>query len=111
MRSLLMKNKRGQVLNAVGSTVIGFMALIFIIFGTLFGIAVLNPGSFFTSGSAEQNAVGNLTTNLTSGVAEFSKQVPTIFKVLAVVLVLSGIALLILYVRRGAGTGGATGGL
>ena len=111
MRSLLIKNKRGQVLNAVSSTVVGFMGLIFIIFGVLFGIAVLNPGSFFTAGSSEALAVGNLTTNLTSGVAEFSKQIPTIFKVLAVVLVLSGIALLILYVRRGAGTGGSSGGL
>lgn len=108
------KNKKGQVVNTVNGTVLGFLVLIFLIFAVLFGISALNPSSFFTAGSAEANAVGNLSTNLTSGVGTFGSYIPTILKVLGVVMVLAGIALLIIYVARmraigQAGGGGGTG--
>lgn len=110
MMKLRKMDKKGQLLDTVGGTVLGFMVLIFIIFGVLFGIAVLNPSSFFTANSADANAVGNLTTNLTSGVGEFGKQIPNVFKILAVILVLGGIVLLIFYIRRMQNVGGSTQG-
>lgn len=109
MRSLFSKakdkaaksmGKRGQVLNTVNSTVFGVMFLIFLVFAVLFAIATLNPSSFFTANSAEANATANLTGSLTEGVAEIGYQIPTLFKVLAVVLILGAIVLLILYIGR-----------
>ena len=105
----MFKNKKGQTLNIITGTIIGFMILIFMIFAVLFGIAKLNPSSFFTAGGADALAMTNLQQNLTSGVGQFGGYIPTIFVVLAVVLVLSAIVLLVLYVRRmqdGTGSGG-----
>jgi uncharacterized protein with PQ loop repeat len=107
----ILKNKRGQTLNIISATIIGFVVLIFLIFAVLFGISALNPSSFFTAGSTEAIAVGNLTTNLTKGVGDFGTYIPTIMKVLAIVLVLSAIVLLIFYVRRMQGAGGGSAGL
>ena len=104
----ILKNKKGQTIELVGGTLLGFMVLIFTIFAVLYGISALNPGSFFTTGSANQNATNALTANLTDGVSQFSGKIPTVFVVLAVVLVLSAIAVLILYVRRMAGGSAAT---
>ena len=111
MRSILSliarKNKRGQTLDLISSTVVGFLVLIFVIFAVLFGISALNPSSFFAAGSANANATNTLTSNLTTGVSQFGQYIPTVMIVLGVVLVMSAIVLLILYIRR---TQGATGG-
>lgn len=101
-------NKKGQVIELIGGTVMGLMGLIFLIFAVLFAISALNPSTFFTTGSASANATNQLTNNLTSGVASFGQYIPTIFLVLGVVMVLAGILVLILYVKRmqGSGLGG-----
>ena len=106
-------NKKGQVINLVGSTVIGIMVLIFLVFAVLFGVSALNPGSFFTAGGADQNATNNLRGNLTYGVSQFGQYIPTAMLVLGVVFALSAILVLILYVRRmqGSATGETAGGL
>lgn len=111
MRNLIKKNKKGQIVNTISSTTLGIMVMIFIIFAVLFGVATLNPSSFFTALSDEANATGYLTANLTEGTAELGGQLPNVFKILAVVLVLAGIVLLILYISRmrqvgGGGSGG-----
>lgn len=104
------RNKKGQVINTVSSTVFGVMFLIFIIFAVLFAIATLNPSTFFTSGSAEANATAALSSNLTEGVNQFGVQIPTVFKVLAVVMILAAIVLLILYIGRMRQIGGGNQG-
>lgn len=101
------KNKKGQIVNTTSGTVLGIMVLIFIIFAVLFGIATLNPSSFFTANSAEANATSHLTANTTEGVSQFGAQIPNVFKILAVVLVLGGIVLLVFYIRRMQQVGGA----
>lgn len=106
MRYLVPKSKKGQIVSTISGTTLSIMTLIFIIFAVLFGVATLNPGSFFTAASAEQNATNQLTGNLTSGVAQFGGQIPNVFKILAVVLVLGGIVLLVLYIRRMQAVGG-----
>ena len=109
MKSLSRRmSKKGQVLNAVSGLVIGIMVLIFTIFAVLYGIAKLNPSSFFTTGSADANATALLTANLTSGVGQFAGYIPTILVILGVVLAISGIVILVAYVRR-MGGGGAGG--
>lgn len=104
-------NKKGQTLDLISGTVVGFLVLIFVIFAVLFGISALNPASFFTTGSANANATNQLTSNLTDGVAQFAKYIPTVMIVLGVVLVISAVVLLILYVRRTQGSVGGGGGL
>lgn len=105
----LMKDKKGQIVSTISGTTLGLMVLIFIVFAVLFGIATLNPSSFFTASSAEANATNSLTANLTSSVSQFGGQLPNIFKILAVVLVLGGIVLLVLYIRRMQQVGGGGG--
>lgn len=108
MKSIL-KNKKGQTVELIGGTVLAFMVLIFTIFAVLYGVSALNPASFFTTGSSDYNATLNLQRNLTDGVGtQFAGKIPTVFVVLAVVLVLSAIAVLILYVRRMAGGNSAS---
>ena len=104
-------NRKGQTLDLISGTVVGFLVLIFVIFAVLFGISALNPSSFFTAGSASANATTQLTNNLTDGVSQFAKYIPTVFIVLGVVLVMSAIVLLILYIRRTQGATGGQGGL
>jgi Na+-transporting methylmalonyl-CoA/oxaloacetate decarboxylase gamma subunit len=101
------RNKKGQMLELIGGTVVGLMVLIFTIFAVLYGISALNPSSFFTAGSASANATTSLQNNLTQGVGSFGSYIPTVLLVLGVVLVLAAIAILIVYVRRmqGGGTG------
>lgn len=109
MKRIEIKNKRGQIVSTISGTVLSIMVLIFIIFAVLFGIATLNPGAFFTANSAEANATSALTANLTQGVSQFGGQLPNLFKILAVVLVLGGIVLLVLYIRRMQAVGGSSG--
>jgi len=107
----IMRNKKGQTVNLIAGTVVSFMVLIFIIFAVLYGVSTLNPASFFTSNSAEANATGQLTGNLTTGVASFGARIPTVLTILGVVLALSAIVLLIFFVRRMQGSAGGGGGL
>ena len=94
----------------VGGMVLGVMVLVFLVFAVLYGIGVLNPASFFTD-DISKNATSNLQNNLTSGISSFAGQIPTVFKILAVVLALSAIVILIVYVRRMQGGGMQSGGL
>ena len=103
-------NKKGQVVDLVGGTILGVLTLTFLIFAVLFAISALNPGSFFTSGSANQNATNALTANVTYGVGQFGQYIPTVMLVLGVVFVLAGILILIIYVRR-MQSGGSAGTL
>ena len=104
-------NKRGQTIELTSGTVIAFMALILTMFAVLYGVAVLNPAGFFTTGSANANATNNMVGNLTDGASQFAGFIPTTMKVLAVVIVLSAIVFLIVFVRRMQGTTGGQGGL
>lgn len=106
LSKIVPQNKKGQIVSTISGTTLSIMVLIFIIFAVLFGIATLNPAGFFTANSAEANATGYLTGNLTDGVSQFGAQIPNVFKILAVVLVLGGIVLLVLYIRRMQAVGG-----
>jgi len=103
-------NKKGQTLDMVGGMVLGVMVLIFLVFAVLYGISALSPSTMFTD-DASKNATANLELNLTSGISLFAAQIPTVFKILAVVLALSAIVILIVYVRRMQGGGMQGGGL
>lgn len=103
--------KRGQLVGTTTNTVVAIMIFIFIVFAVLFAIATLNPASFFTAGSASANATTALQDNTTSLVSNVSNQLPTVGKVLGIVLILGVIALLIVIILRFRGTGGGDGSL
>lgn len=92
-------SKKGN-LGVAQNTVVGVMILIFIVFVVLFAISTLNPSSFFTANSDEANATSDLVSNLTSGVGEVGKQLPTAFKVIGVVLILGFIFILYAYIKN-----------
>lgn len=102
-------NKKGQVIDTISNTALGIMTLFFIIFAVLFGIAALNVSTFFGAGTLEQNVTQQAQANITTGVGNVTSYVPTVFTVLGVVLAIAGVFLLILYVRRLQGGGGAGG--
>lgn len=102
-------NKKGQIVNTVSATVVGLVILIFIIFAVLFGVATLDPSSFFTAGSGEANATEDLQSNLTTGVSNFGQRIPTVLTILGVVFALAGILLLVAYVVRMRSVGGREG--
>jgi len=110
MKSLSRISKRGQTLELVSGTTLGFLTLIVLMFSVLYAVSVLNPSSFFTAASANANSTNALTQNLTQGVGSFGSYIPTVFLVLGVVLVLSIIFVLIVYVRR-MGGGSSSGAL
>lgn len=102
--------KRGQVIDLVSGTILGVLGLVLIIFVVLFALSALNPASFFSAGSASANATTNLQNNVTYGVGQFGQYIPTVMLVLGVVFVLSGLLVLVLYIRR-MQIGGQGGGL
>lgn len=93
-------NKRGQIIDSVTNIVLGIVVLIFIVFAVLYGIATLNPGSFFSAGSASQNTTNQAVSNFTTGIGNFFNTLPAAFSILGVVLILGFITLLIVIVYR-----------
>lgn len=95
----LIKNKRGQMQVASGflTALAGFVIGVIIV---LLVIGTLVDGSFFTSTSDEQGALNNISSNVTSGVNTIAAKLPTAFTVIAIVVVLSIIAILWLVWQR-----------
>lgn len=103
------KEKKGQTINLVSGSVIAFMALIFTIVIVLFAVSTLSGIGFFDAGSAEETAVNNTLGNFTSGIELFVSNVPTVFLVFGILLIVAVLVLLLLYIRRtqlGSGGGG-----
>ena len=99
MRSIL-SNKKGQMsgsnpLGLVIGLVVGICFLIFIYFALQFGITILNPSGFFAVGSASANSTNDIQNNLTNGVSLFAGYLPTIFKIIALVVILGFLGLMI----------------
>lgn len=106
MKNLLM-NKKGQF-QLASSVVWGVVGFALAIIVGLIVIGLLVNGNFFTAGSAEQQSIGNLSTNVTAGVNTVVAKFGTIFTVVSMVIVLAIIGLLIVVVRKY--MGGSSGG-
>jgi len=92
-----MKNKKGQSIGGIVAGVIGLVILITIGFVTL---GILSDSGLLTTGSAGAGAVSNLTSNLTSGVANVAVKIPTIFTIAVAVLLLGLIVYLVQRARQ-----------
>lgn len=99
MKTLLEFNKRGQL--QIASTLIwGIVGFVLAVIVGMIVIGLLVGGNFFTSTSPEQLAIGNLSSNVTAGVNTIGTKFPTMFTVVAMVVILAIIGLLILVVRK-----------
>ena len=98
-------NNRGQAIEVTGKTMIALLVLVVTVVAVLLALSALNPGSFFTSGSAERNNTIALQANTTQLVGNFSQQIPVLGTILGIVLILGFIGLLIFIVRRFASSG------
>lgn len=107
----ILEQKKGQVIQTVTGVAVGLFTLILVVFVILLAIGSLNPSSFFGSTSQAHIAINGSVDNLTSGFTEFTKQIPTVFKVLGVVLILGALAILILIVTRFRSQAGGGGSL
>lgn len=93
-------NKRGQIINTASGTIIGIVIFLLIVFASLYGIAQLNPSSFFTAGSNSANATQAIQDNLTLMISAFSQRLVVVGTILGVVLVLGVLGLLLFVVLR-----------
>lgn len=93
-------SKKGQTLSLVMGIIGSIFVSIFIVFAYLYGISALNPGAFFAAGSENQNLTNGMVTNFTAGIQIFFATLPTAFKVLGIVFILTFIGLLIVVVTR-----------
>ena len=100
---LKQRNKKGGV---VTGTVFGIGGLIIGVIVILVIVSTLSNANLLTSGSDEDNAVGNMTANFTSGINEVSAKLPTILLIVAVVFLFGALVLLV----RQAGLMGIGGG-
>lgn len=108
--------KKGQIIQTVTGVAVGLFTLVLVVFVILLAIGSLNPSSFFGSGNSSDPgkahaAINSSINNLTSGFTEFTRQIPTVFKVLGVVLILGALAILILIVTRFRSQAGGGGSL
>jgi len=103
----ILKSKKGQFQLAGGIvwSIVGFALAIIV---GLIVLGLLVNGGFFTAADASDNVLTNLSANVTSGLTAVVAKLPTIFTVVAMVVVLAIIGLLIVVVRK-FGFGGGSG--
>ena len=114
-RVISMKEDRNKGNVQLATTaLIGLVVFLFVVFSALYGISVLNPTSFFTAGSNSANATLALQDNTTAMVSNFSQQIPTVGKILGVILILGIIGVMIAVIlmfaaraRQATGSGGS----
>lgn len=104
-----MKNlkKRGITGGVITALVLGVVGLVIVIMIALFIIATLINTNILTG--AQLAAVNNLSGNFTSGVNNISAQLPVVFSIAAVVLILATVGFLWFFFRKmnlGSGAGG-----
>lgn len=103
----ILKGKKGQF-QLAGATVWSIVGFCLAIIVALIVLGLLVNGNFFTSTSAEQGLLGNISSNVTGGLHTVIAKLPTIFTVLAMVIVLAIIGLLIVVVRKFGFGGGSS---
>lgn len=95
-------NKAGQTIGLATGTIVSLIIMIFIVFACLFGVAILNPPSFFPRGAGTLNvtndAVQALQDNTTQVIGNFSQRLPVLGTILGVVLLLSVIGILVVVI-------------
>ena len=99
-KSMIRTNRKGQVIDSVTGTIVSVFVTFLIIFALLYGISVLNPSTFFTASSLAQNVTTQFQNNATQLAGNFGQQLPVVGTIFGVVLIMSVLAIFVLYVLR-----------
>lgn len=96
--------KRGVLgLDTVKSVLIALLMLAVIAIAVFLALSSLQSAGIFTTKSASDNATTYIISNITEGSGNFFKQIPTIFTLLGVVVLILIIAIVIVAVSRFSG--------
>jgi len=104
----MLKNKKGQSGGLITALVFGVASLIIGIIIAFVIINTLTDANLVSKTTAAGRAVGNLSTNFTSGINQISSKIPTVLLVAAIVLILGVLAVLVGVWQRMRMGGGST---
>lgn len=107
MRSVLnlKKSKKGQgTISLVIATVVAFLVFVVTVIAVLLAAGTLNSSGIFKASTAGANTTTTLIGNTTQGIAQFGSNIPTVFTVLGVLLIVGVIVLLIVLIKRAQGS-------
>ena len=106
MRKLI-RNKRGVLgLDTVKSVIVGMLVLAVTAIAVMLALVSLNDAGIFTAGSLTANYSTSIMQNVTQGTTNFFKQVPTMFTILGVTVLILIVAIIIVAVSRFGGISG-----
>jgi len=96
-----MRNKKGILgLDTVKSVLISLLTLGVIAIAVFLALVSLQNANIFTTGSQAANDTTNIIQNITTGSTNFFKQIPTVFTILGVVVIILVVAIIIVAVSR-----------
>ena len=95
IQKLKLGNKKAQAGGLITGLVMSIVSLVIAVTIGLIITSTLDDASLLTAGSDEDNAVGNMTGNLTEGIDEVSAKLPTVLLIAAIVLILTVLSLLV----------------
>lgn len=102
-----LNSKRGQMsLDLVGKILVAALVLTVTAIAIFLAMDALQGSNLFTANSASDNATDNIIGNVTDGTESFFENIPTILTILGVVAIMTGIAILIVVVKRSGQGGG-----
>jgi len=79
----MFKTKKGQTGGLITGLIFGIASLVIGVIIAFVIVSTLTGSNLLTSGSAEDNATGNLAANFTKGVDNVSSKIPTILLIAA----------------------------
>lgn len=107
MRSIKLKNKKGQVgLDTAKVVMLTLMTMGVIAFAIIVAMSALSNSNALEEGSSEANQTSQILGNITEGITGFFSNTGTWFALLAVVIIIMIIAIVIFAVNRFGGNGG-----
>lgn len=102
----MIKNKRGQLaLDVVEGVVLKVLIIAILGVAVILALTTLSNSNIFTPLSAGANSTSQITGNVSDGVTSFFGSIGTVFSILLAVVLISAVAIIVLVVRRFAGSG------
>ena len=98
---MILLDKKGVLgLETTRVVLISLLTLAVIAIAVFLALVSLRDAGIFTAGSQEKNQTDTIISNITTGSTNFFKQIPTVFTLLGVVLIILVVAIVIAAVAR-----------
>lgn len=102
-------NRKGVLgMDTVRDVIVFLLTLAVITIAVILALVSLRDSSIFAAGSLEQNQTNFIVSNITGGAVSFFNSIPTVFVILAAVVIVLSVTLIIFAVNRfaqGSGSG------